>query len=313
MGIVKRLVGEASLLAALLVVAATPANAQETREQPHPNMTFDHTLELATFTLTEFSEEDFTFWHDPEVDPAFEIRVISERQAQALRDVFGPTLPSPFVVVVGDLGIDLPERSPASVNDMTLGEKIAARDSLIRRASSRSGSFEGGWGIGIRGSGEVSVHVPSEQDADIVRQFFGPDVEVSIGLIVPLPLPGNGILPGGPESIIVERVGSNLPLAGAMLGVLIVAVVGGSFYWRSRIGLKRYFSSVVLGVGVFGVVGALLVDSLLNGYPGFGRFQLAGVVLGSIGIAVGVAVLARSAGSSTSQGAAPWLQESGRR
>ena len=264
-----------------LLMVASPASAQDTPDQPPSvdDLGFDRTIELIFSTLREFSDEDFTYWQGPREVNRMEIRVVSDQQAEALGRVFGPALPSPFVLVVGDLGIDPPKQPPASVNDLTYEEKIAARDAFARRLASRYVDRSGGSGLAVSESGEVTVFTSSEEIAALARQFFGPDVSIAQGITSPLPIPEIPSRSGG-------------ALITVMLAVMILGSVGGGWYWHRRIGHQGFVASLVVAAGASVILVSLTADSWFDGYPGRGLLQTAGIALGVAVVAFGVLGLA---------------------
>ncbi len=277
------------MLATGLSLAAYPSLAQSTPDEPAPIRTFDETLELVLSVLTDYSTENFTWWIRQEV-PALEIRVSSLGQADALQEAFGE-LPSAVPVVVGDLGINLPVQ-PTSVTQLTYDEKIDARDALTRRANSRYVDLRYlGLGVFVTESGIVFAQVSSEEQAALVRQFFGPDVWISGQASFGGPIESGSLAPMG------RRVDSNIPLAMTALAFVTVLTVAGGLYWRRRIGVLRYAALIALPTGVFVALMSLGADRLLPGHPGFGRYQTAGVTAGATALAFGAVALIRSRAS----------------
>lgn len=274
------------MLATALSLAAYPSLAQRTPDEPAPIRTFDETLELVLSVLIDYSTENFTWWIRQEV-PALEIRVTSQGQADALQEAFGE-LPSAVPVVVGDLGIDLPVQ-PFSVTQLTYDEKIIARDTLTRRANSRYVDLRYlGFEVFVLESGIVFANVPSDEEASLVRQFFGPDVPILQRVSFGGPIESGSLAPMG------RRVDSNISLAMTALAFVAVLTVAGGRYWRRRIGMLRYAALIALPTGVFVALVSLGADRLLPGHPGFGRYQTAGLIAGTSALAFGAMALIRS-------------------
>jgi len=181
--------------------------------------------------LASFSDEGYTVtrFHDGR----FEIRVVSDEQAEYVRRLFAHQLPPSVVMVVGDLGLDLPDHPPASVHDLSEDEFAEAVDTFIRVGQNL---LYGSFGVpSFADSGELNIiSVTSEEHTAVARQLFGPDVQVTIGVIDGL-FP-DALRPGAAGSPGLSDWIPPLPAVIAMGAVLLVGVAR----WRLQSAKARH-------------------------------------------------------------------------
>ncbi|MDH3605743.1 MAG: hypothetical protein OER12_01965 [Acidimicrobiia bacterium] len=257
-------------------VGEPPPNPISTPRCCDPILGADVTLlraELAALSRDEFIVTDF-------LTRRLEIRVLTEEQEEFIRQVIGPTVDEFVDVVVGDLGLTIPDEPPSSMYALTPEEKTEARQTLIRIIENEEG---GGWHVRIMPeTGQVRVAFEDDSYIELARRFFGPDVHVQNWFPpgqIGFGWPPYGF-PGQNTAFSVARV-----LAAGLLFGLVAAAVRQLLGTAPRPAIAWW----VAGAGVTLAWLSGFADEIGRGHRGFGFVQVAGVAAG-LGMALAAVI-----------------------